>query len=104
MSGDLETVTVTVDGGEPQQAVLDDRSVFSGQRIAIPATTGPTTIRVSLGRIVEAEGHRGHDHPDRTPVGFAEIDAGLGQSPERIVVPSDLTTVMREAGIERPVT
>ncbi len=100
----LETVTVTVDGGEPEQVVLDDRSVISGQRIDIPATTGPTTIRVSLGRVVEAESHRGHNHPDRTPVGFAEIDAGLGQSPERIVVPSDLTTAMHEAGIERPVT
>ena len=100
----LETVAVTVDGGAPQQVVLDDRSVISGQRIDIPATTEPTTIRVSLGRVVEAGSHRGHNHPDRTPVGFAEIDAGLGQSPERIVVPSDLTTAIREAGIERPVT
>ncbi len=95
---------MTVDGGEPQQVVLDDRSLISGQRIPFPATAGPATIRVSLGRIVEAEGHHGHDHPDRTPVGFAEIDAGLGQSPERIVVPSDVTTAMRDAGIERPVT
>ena len=42
--------------------------------------------------------------PDRTPVGFAELDAGIGQSPEWIVVPSDLTTAMRDGGIERPVT
>ena len=100
----LETVSVTVDGGEPQQVVLDDRSLISGQRIPFPATSGPATIRVSLGRVVEAEGHHGHDHPDRTPVGFAELDVGLGQSPERIVVPSDVTTAMRDASIERPVT
>ena len=48
--------------------------------------------------------HRGHGHPDRTPVGFAEVDVGLGTSPELIVVPTDLTTAMREAGVERPVT
>ena len=32
----LETVSVTVDGGEPQQVVLDDRSLITGQRIPIP--------------------------------------------------------------------
>ena len=100
----LETVAVTVDGGDPIEVILDDRSLISGQRIEFPATAGPTTIRVALGRIVEGTGHRGHAHPDRTPLGFAEIDPGLGQSPERIVVPSDVTSALRDAGIERPVT
>ena len=100
----LETVTITVDGGAAQEVALDERSLITGQRIPIPATTGPTTIRLSLGRTVEPASHRGHGHPDRTPVGFAEVDAGIGQSPESIVVPSDLTTAMREAGVERPVT
>jgi arabinofuranan 3-O-arabinosyltransferase len=100
----LETVTITVDGGDAQEVALDERSLITGQRIPLPATTGPTTIRLSLGRTVEPAPHRGHGHPDRTPVGFAEVDAGVGQSAEAIVVPSDLTTAMREAGIERPVT
>ena len=100
----LATVSVTVDRGEALEVVLDDRSLISGQRIPLPATTGPTTIRLSLGRIAEAEGHRGHGHPDRTPVGFAEIDAGLGPSVERVVTPSDVTTAMRDTGIERPIT
>jgi arabinofuranan 3-O-arabinosyltransferase len=100
----LETVTITVDGGAAQEVVLDERSLITGQRIPLTATNGPTTIRLSLGRVVEPASHRGHGHPDRTPVGFAEVDAGIGQSPESIVVPSDLTTAMREAGIERPVT
>jgi arabinofuranan 3-O-arabinosyltransferase len=100
----LQTITVTVDGGDPQRVVLDDRSLITGQRIPIPATAGPTTVRLALGRVVEAEAQRGNGRPDRTPVGFAEIDAGLDPSPEWIVVPSDLTTAMRDAGIERPVT
>ncbi len=100
----LETVSITVDGGAAQEVVLDERSLFTGQRIPLAATTGPTTIRLALGRTVEPAAHRGHSHPDRTTVGFAEVDAGVGQSPESIVVPSDLTSAMREAEIERPVT
>ena len=46
--------TVTVDGGAPQEVGLDDRSLVTGQRIDFPATSGPTTIRVTLGRIVGA--------------------------------------------------
>ena len=53
----------------------------------------------SLGRIVE-----GPDTARLVLVGIAELDAGLGQIPEWIVVPSDLTTAMRDGGIERPVT
>jgi hypothetical protein len=78
--------------------------LITGQRIPLPATTGPTTVRLYLGRTVEPASHRGHGHPDRTPVGFAEVGVGTGQSPEAIVVPRDLTTAMRAAGIERPVT
>ena len=100
----LETITITVDGRAAQEVVLDERSLITGQRIPLPATTGPTTIRLSLGRFVEPASHRGHGHPDRTPVGLAEVDTGSGQSPESIVVPTDLTTAMREAGVERPVT
>jgi arabinofuranan 3-O-arabinosyltransferase len=100
----LETVTVSVDGGAPQAVTLDERSLIAGQRVPVAATTGPATIRISLGHIVESAAHQGHGHPDRTPVGFAEVDTGLGASPEHIVVPSDLTAVMRQAGVERPVT
>ena len=55
-----------------------------------------------------------HARPDRRArhghgipldsVGIAELDAGIGQIPEWIVVPSDLTTAMRDGGIVRPVT
>jgi arabinofuranan 3-O-arabinosyltransferase len=101
----LRTVTVTVDGGEPTVVELDERSLIAGQRISFPATAGPATIRVELGDVAPAPGfHRGHGHPDRTPVGVAEIDAGLGGTAELIVVPTDLTTAMSEGGIERPVT
>ena len=92
----LGTVSVAVNGGGPQEVVLDERSLVTGQRIDFPATSGPTTIRVMLGQIVGPEG--------RSSVGIAELDAGIGQIPEWIVVPSDLTTAMRDGGIVRPVT
>ena len=92
----LQTVLVSVDGGTPREVTLDDRSLITGQRIDFPAISGATTIRVTLGRIVGPA--------TRSPVGIAELDAGIGQSPEWIVVPSDLTTAMRDEGIELPVT
>jgi arabinofuranan 3-O-arabinosyltransferase len=97
----LETVTISVAGGEPVEVVLDERSLVAGQRVPLPATVGPATIRIALGRLHAAEART---VADRTPVGFAEVDAGLGASPELIALPSDLTAVMRDAGIERPVT
>ena len=54
----LETITVTVDGGDPQQVVLDERSLITGQLISFPATDGPTTIRIALGRVRESPTHR----------------------------------------------
>lgn len=97
----LRHVTVTVNGGEPIPVVLDDRSLVAGQPVSFPATDGPTTIRIRLGTVITTDRS---GRPDRTGVGFAEIDVGLGDSPEVITVPTDLTTRMTEAGIERPVT
>ena len=97
----LRTVTVSVDGGAPIRVELDDRSLVAGQQVSFPATDGPTTIRVGLGSVASADRS---GRPDRTGVGFAEIDVGLGDSPEVITVPTDLTTAMAGAGIDRPVT
>ena len=97
----LRTVDITVNGGERIHVVLDDRSLVAGQQVPVPATEGPTTIRIELGDVVtSSESGR----PDRTGVGFAEIDTGLGDSPEVITVPTDLSTAMSDAGVERPVT
>jgi arabinofuranan 3-O-arabinosyltransferase len=101
----LGSVELSVNGAEPVGVQLDERSLIAGQRIAVPATDGPTTVRIALGDVLPAGGfHRGHDHPDRTPVGIAEVDVGVGSSPEWIAVPSDLTAAMRGADIARPVT
>lgn len=97
----LRTVDIRVNGGERIHVVLDDRSLIAGQPVPFPATDGPTTISIQLGSVVSpAESGR----PDRTGVGFAEIDTGLGESPEVITVPTDLSSAMTEAGIDRPVT
>lgn len=97
----LRTAAVTVNGGDPIDVVLDDRSLVAGQRVSFPATPGPATVRISLGQLITP---RPTDRPDRTGVGFAEIDVGLGASPEVISVPTDLTTAMRQAGVQRPLT
>lgn len=97
----LGTVTLTVDGGESFVVELDERSSVAGQRVDIAATTGPTTIRIALGTVEEATGGW---RPDRTPVGVAEVDLGVGSSPEVVAVPTDLTAATRRAGLERPVT
>src|SRR5690606_11234594 len=90
----LRDVQISVNGGERFTVVLDDRSLVAGQHVAFPATDGPTTIRIHLG------GTTGRRHlvgPDRTGVGFAEIDTGLGASPEVVTVPTGLTTALRDA-------
>jgi len=97
----LRTATVTVDDGAPIEVVLDDRSLVAGQRVSFPATAGPSTVRVSLGRVIDPVRS---GRPDRTGLGFAEIDVGLGANPEVIRVPTDLTTAMADAGVLRPVT
>lgn len=97
----LRTANIRVDGGERIPVVLDDRSLVSGQRVSFPATDGPTTVRVELGQLISPDDD---GRPDRTGVGFAAIDTGLGASPEVIRVPTDLTTAMRDGGVERPVT
>ena len=95
------TALISVNGGRRFEVVLDERSRLAGQRIELPPTDGPTTVRIELGRLnpPPASGL-----PDRTPVGFAEADLGLGPSPEVISVPTDLTAAMRAAGVARPVT
>jgi arabinofuranan 3-O-arabinosyltransferase len=90
-----------VDGRPPVLVTLDNRSRIVGQRVDFAPTDGPTTIRIALGELTAgAPGGR----TDRTGVGFAEIDTGLGPSPEVVSVPTDLTNALREAGIEQPVT
>jgi arabinofuranan 3-O-arabinosyltransferase len=97
----LRNVTISVNGGSPIPVVLNDQSLVVGQQVSFPATDGPTTIRIRLDAVSSAD-HSGR--PDRTGVGFAEIDVGLGDSPEVITVPTDLTTAMSEGGVVRPVT
>lgn len=98
----LGSVTLTVDGGPPVDVDLDERSAVSGQRIDIEPTSGPTTVRIALGRTVAGADRQGR--PDRTLVGLAEVDVGLGSSPEVIVTPTDLTSVLRSSGVAGPVT
>ena len=97
----LRNVTISVNGGTPIPVVLNDQSLVVGQQVSFPATDGPTTIRIRLGTVTSADRS---GRPDRTGVGFAEIDLGLGDSPEVITVPTDLTTAMSEGGVVRPVT
>ena len=47
---------------------------------------------------------RHHGLVDRTPVGIAEADFGIGMSPEVIRTPTDMTAAMRDAGVDAPVT
>jgi len=96
----LQSVTITVDGRDPFEVELDERSLVTGQTVTFPATDGPATIRLALGRTSAPTSPR----PDPTKVGFAEVDTGLGASPEVIVTPTDLTSALRAAGVERPVT
>lgn len=97
----LRDVRISVNGGERFSVTLDDRSLVAGQPVEFPATTGPTTIRIYLGAM---SGRRHAVGPDRSGVGFAEIDTGLGASPEVVAVPTDLTTALREGDVEVPVT
>ena len=75
----LGTVTVTVNGGAPQRGRA--RRALAHHRAA---------RRLPGDRRADDDPHRARPDrrrrrqrpPDRTPVGFAEIDVGLGQSPE----------------------
>ncbi len=96
----LRDVRISVNGGERFSVTLDDRSLVAGQPVEFPATNGPTTIRISLGSMT---GRRHAVGPDRAGVGFAEIDTGLGPSPEVVSVPTDLTTALRDGGVDVPV-
>ena len=72
-------MTISVNGGPPIPVVLNDQSLVVGQQVSFPATDGPTTVRIRLGTVSSADRS---GRPDRTGVGFAEIDLGLGDSPE----------------------
>lgn len=97
----LAGVRVSVNGGDPFDVALDERSLVVGQPVTFPPTDGPTTVRITLGPLAPAPAT---GRPDRTPVGFAEIDTGLGPSPEVVVVPTDLTDALAAAGEPRVVT
>ena len=91
---------IQVDDREPFDVALDERSLLAGQLVSFPATDGPATVRISLGDT--AGGTPGY--VDRTLVGFAEADFGIGMSPEVIRTPTDMTTAMRDGGVDAPVT
>lgn len=97
----LRTVLVSVDDAPPFRVELDDRSLVAGQPVPFAATAGPTRIRIELESVTSPDRA---GRPDRTGVGFAEIDTGLGPSPEALVVPTDLTDAMAAAGSDRPVS
>ena len=96
----LASVRIQVDDREPFDVALDERSLLAGQLVSFPATDGPATVRISLGDT--AGGTPGY--VDRTLVGFAEADFGIGMSPEVIRTPTDMTTAMRDGGVDAPVT
>ena len=96
----LASVRIQVDDREPFDVALDERSLLAGQLVSFPATDGPATVRISLGDTTGGT----PGYVDRTLVGFAEADFGIGMSPEVIRTPTDMTTAMRDGGMDAPVT
>ena len=85
----LRTVTVTVDGGDPIDVDLDDRSLIAGQRVGFPATDGPATITRPARSGRRAGTGSGHGHPDRTPRRLRRDRRRPRRQPRgRIVVPT----------------
>lgn len=83
-------------GVRPRQRVdLDARSFGSGQPVEFDPTTGPTTVRLHLGDLGLGTPGVPPGIVDLTPVGFSEVDLGLGPSHEVVVTPTDLTGTAR---------
>ena len=74
---------------------LDARSFGSGQPVEFDPTTGPTTVRLHLGDLGLGTPGVPPGIVDLTPVGFSEVDLGLGPSHEVVVTPTDLTGTAR---------
>jgi arabinofuranan 3-O-arabinosyltransferase len=93
-------VTVAVSGRAPFDVGLGDESLGAGQRIAIPATTGASTITITIDSVVVPDPSLG---PALAAVGFAEADTGLGPTVEVVRPPADARTAVAAAG-SRPVS
>ena len=96
----LGSVRIRVGDREPFDVALDERSLLAGQLVTFPASDGATTVRIGLGDVVGSA----NGLVDRTPVGIAEADFGIGMSPEVIRTPTDMTAAMRDGGLDAPVT
>jgi arabinofuranan 3-O-arabinosyltransferase len=93
-------VTIAVEGTEPLQVVLDDRSLTApGQRVELGPTAGPVTLTVTIESVVVPDPTIG---PALAAVGFAEIDVGLGPTSEVVRLPLDTTRTMAADPAETP--
>ena len=85
---------MSVDGGEPQNVTLDDRSLGAGgQRVDITPTTGPSTVSLTIESVVVPPG----TGEPLAAVGFAEVDAGLGPTVEVVRLPTDAIVALRDS-------
>jgi arabinofuranan 3-O-arabinosyltransferase len=95
-------VTIDVDGRAPEHVTLDDQSLSAdGQRVDLDPTTGPSTVTITIDRVVVPDPTLG---PASAAVGFSEVDFGLGPTIEVVRPPVVVTGAMASSGTSTPVS
>jgi arabinofuranan 3-O-arabinosyltransferase len=95
-------VSIRVDDREPVTVDLDERSFRDGgQRVDLPPTTGPSTVRITIEDVVVPDPTLG---PALAAVGFAEVGTGLAPTVEVVRPPADAVAALAAVGEETPVS